>query len=72
MTFALLTRERADFLVDRYTEHKSREPERLKDVAVDIEFVKRPMGVSSTDYGTWEDLLSLEAVMNRLSVERPV
>lgn len=48
MTFALLTRERADFFVDRYTEHKEREPERLKDVAVDIGFVKRPMGVSST------------------------
>ena len=40
--FTLLTRERSGYLVDRYSERKEREPERLKDVAVDIGFVKRP------------------------------
>lgn len=40
--FTLLTRERADYLVDRYSERKEREPERLKLVAADIGFVKRP------------------------------
>jgi arsenic resistance protein ArsH len=39
--FTLLTRERADYLVDRYSERKEREPERLKAVAADIGFVKR-------------------------------
>jgi arsenic resistance protein ArsH len=42
MKFTLLTRERSDYLVDRYSERKEREPERLKAVAVDIGFVKRP------------------------------
>ncbi len=41
MKFTLLTRERVDHLVDRYSERKEREPERLKDVAADIGFVKR-------------------------------
>ena len=41
MKFTLLTRERADYLVDRYSERKEREPERLRDVANDIGFVKR-------------------------------
>jgi arsenic resistance protein ArsH len=41
MKFTLLTRERSAYLVDRYSERKEREPERLKDVAVDIGFVKR-------------------------------
>jgi arsenic resistance protein ArsH len=39
--FTLLTRERAAYLVDRYSERKEREPERLKAVAADIGFVKR-------------------------------
>ncbi|GEP12789.1 arsenical resistance protein ArsH [Methylobacterium gnaphalii] len=39
--FTLLTRERADYLVDRYSERKEREPERLKAVAADIGFLKR-------------------------------
>ncbi|WP_449409336.1 arsenical resistance protein ArsH [Methylobacterium komagatae] len=41
MKFTLLTRERADHLVDRYSERKEREPDRLKGVAADIGFVKR-------------------------------
>ncbi|GJD78827.1 arsenical resistance protein ArsH [Methylobacterium gregans] len=41
MKFTLLTRERADYLVDRYSERKEREPERLKAVATDIGFGKR-------------------------------
>jgi arsenical resistance protein ArsH len=41
MKFTLLTRGRADYLVDRYSERKEREPERLKAVAADIGFVKR-------------------------------
>ena len=41
MKFTLLTRGRADYLVDRYSERKEREPERLKTVAADIGFVKR-------------------------------
>ena len=36
MKFTLLTRERADYLVDRYSERKEREPERLRAVADDI------------------------------------
>jgi arsenic resistance protein ArsH len=40
--FTLLTRERADHLVDRYSERKEREPERLRAVAADIGFRKRP------------------------------
>ncbi|KQS85298.1 NADPH-dependent FMN reductase [Methylobacterium sp. Leaf361] len=40
MKFTLLTRERADYLVDRYSERKEREPERLKAVAADIGFTK--------------------------------
>ena len=39
--FTLLTRERADYLVDRYSERKERDPERLKGVAADIGFGKR-------------------------------
>jgi arsenic resistance protein ArsH len=39
--FTLLTRERADYLVDRYSERKELEPERLKAVAADVGFVKR-------------------------------
>ncbi|AWV14159.1 MULTISPECIES: arsenical resistance protein ArsH [Methylobacterium] len=39
--FTLLTRERADYLVDRYSERKERAPERLSAVAADIGFVKR-------------------------------
>jgi arsenical resistance protein ArsH len=38
MKFTLLTRERAALLVDRYSERKEREPERLKAVAADIGF----------------------------------
>jgi arsenic resistance protein ArsH len=41
MKFTLLTRERADDLVDRYSERKERAPERLNAVAADIGFVKR-------------------------------
>ncbi|MEE7464974.1 arsenical resistance protein ArsH [Methylobacterium fujisawaense] len=41
MKFTLLTRERADNLVDRYSERKERVPERLKAVAADIGFAKR-------------------------------
>lgn len=33
MKFALLTRDRADYLVDRYSERREREPKRLKAVA---------------------------------------
>lgn len=39
--FTLLTPERADYLVDRYSERKEREPESLKAVATDLGFVKR-------------------------------
>ena len=41
MKFTLLTRERTDYLVDRYSERKEREPDRLKAVAADIGFVRR-------------------------------
>ncbi|CAO4157054.1 arsenical resistance protein ArsH [Methylorubrum thiocyanatum] len=41
MKFTLLTRERADYLVDRYSERKERAPARLEAVAADIGFVKR-------------------------------
>ncbi|MGU3663851.1 arsenical resistance protein ArsH [Methylobacterium sp. A49B] len=41
MKFTLLTRERADYLVDRYSERKEREPDRLSDVAADVGFGKR-------------------------------
>ena len=41
MKFTLLMRGRADYLVDRYSERKEREPERLKGVAADIGFVQR-------------------------------
>jgi arsenic resistance protein ArsH len=43
MMFALLTRERAAYLADRYSERKEREPERLKAVAADIGFAKRAL-----------------------------
>jgi arsenic resistance protein ArsH len=36
--FTLLTRKRSSYLVDRYSERKEREPERLSAVAVDIGF----------------------------------
>ena len=42
MKFTLLTRERADHLVDRYSERKEREPDRLRAVAADIGFTPRP------------------------------
>ncbi|MGY2050452.1 arsenical resistance protein ArsH [Methylobacterium sp. JK268] len=42
MKFTLLTRERADHLVDRYSERKERDPERLASVAAEIGFSKRP------------------------------
>jgi len=41
MKFTLLTRGRADYLVDRYSERKEREPERLQAVAADIGFARR-------------------------------
>ncbi|MGA4551142.1 arsenical resistance protein ArsH [Methylorubrum aminovorans] len=41
MKFTLLTRGRAGYLVDRYSERKEREPERLKAVAADIGFAKK-------------------------------
>ncbi|MGH1575330.1 arsenical resistance protein ArsH [Methylobacterium sp. P31] len=40
MKFTLLTRERAAYLVDRYSERKEREPARLQAVAADIGFSK--------------------------------
>ncbi|MCJ2094777.1 arsenical resistance protein ArsH [Methylobacterium sp. J-072] len=40
MKFTLLTRERAEYLVDRYSERKERAPERLRDVAADIGLAK--------------------------------
>ncbi|UGB24929.1 arsenical resistance protein ArsH [Methylorubrum sp. B1-46] len=40
MKFTLLTRGRADYLVDRYSERKERDPERLRAVAADIGFAK--------------------------------
>lgn len=41
MKFTLLTRERSDYLVDRYSERREREPERLVEVAADIGFGRR-------------------------------
>ncbi|MCJ2087724.1 arsenical resistance protein ArsH [Methylobacterium sp. E-005] len=41
MKFTLLTRERAAYLVDRYSERKERAPDRLKALAADIAFVMR-------------------------------
>jgi arsenic resistance protein ArsH len=41
MKFTLLTRERVDDFVDRYSERKEREPERLSAIASDVGFVKR-------------------------------
>jgi arsenic resistance protein ArsH len=41
MKFTLLTRERSDYLVDRYSERKEREPEQLQGIASDNGFVKR-------------------------------
>ncbi|ABY32235.1 arsenical resistance protein ArsH [Methylorubrum extorquens] len=42
MKFTLLTRGRADYLVDRYSERKERDPDRLKAVAADVGFVRAP------------------------------
>jgi arsenical resistance protein ArsH len=41
MKFTLLTRGRADYLVDRYSERKERAPAHLEKVAADVGFVKR-------------------------------
>lgn len=41
MKFTLLTRERAEYLTNRYSERKEPKPNRLKAVAADIGFVKR-------------------------------
>ncbi len=41
MKFTLLTRERADYLVNRYSERKERAPERLNSIAADVGFAKR-------------------------------
>ncbi|MFG1462528.1 arsenical resistance protein ArsH [Xanthobacter sp. DSM 24535] len=38
--FTLLTRDHADYLVDRYSERKDRMPERLAGIAADVGFVK--------------------------------
>lgn len=40
MKLTLLTRERTDYLLDRHSEWKEREPERLRAVVADIGFVK--------------------------------
>ncbi|URD39844.1 arsenical resistance protein ArsH [Methylobacterium tardum] len=40
MKFTLLTRERADYLVDRYSERKASAPERMKELAADIGLAK--------------------------------
>jgi arsenical resistance protein ArsH len=40
MKFTLLTRGRADYLVDRYSERKERDPDRLAGVAADIGFAR--------------------------------
>ena len=40
MKFTLLTRERADYLVDRYSERKASAPDRMKDLAADIGLAK--------------------------------
>ncbi len=45
--FTLLTRDHADYLVDRYSERKERAPEGLEAVAADIGFVNRRSGVQS-------------------------
>jgi arsenic resistance protein ArsH len=41
MKFTLLTRGCADYLVDRYSERKERDPERLSAIAAEVGFVKR-------------------------------
>jgi len=41
MKFTRVTRARTDYLVNRYSERKEREPEQLGAVAADIGFVKR-------------------------------
>jgi arsenic resistance protein ArsH len=40
MKFTLLTRERADYLVDRYSERKASAPERMSELAADIGLAK--------------------------------
>lgn len=41
MKFTLLTRTCADYLVDRYSERRERDPKRLDAVAADVGFVRR-------------------------------
>ena len=59
MKFTLMTRERADYLVDRYSERKEREPDRLAAVASDIGFGKRERtgGVSYFERGQFASIL---------------
>jgi arsenic resistance protein ArsH len=40
MKFTLLTRERADYLVDRYSERKASAPDRMTELAADIGLAK--------------------------------
>ncbi|WP_313899295.1 arsenical resistance protein ArsH [Methylobacterium sp. J-078] len=56
MRFTLLTRERADRLVDRYSERKEREPERLKAVAAEIGFTRSDgSGVQASTFAAVAD-----------------
>ena len=49
MKFTQLTRGRADYLVDRYSERKELEPERLRAVAADARAPSRPQDGSDQD-----------------------